>query len=129
MQKEFIVDENNLDQVCKYIFSIWNKESILLLKGEIGAGKTTLVKQIGKELGIKEVITSPTFTIMKKYPNLIHIDAYRISGSIEDLEDEFDNNYVIIEWPEKIQYNFINPIEVNIQIENNKRRYIISNER
>ncbi len=79
--------------------------SILLLNGDLGAGKTTFVQGFGKALGIKTPITSPTFTIMKKYPisanhELVHVDAYRLENSVfMELEDEITpNNIVIIEW-------------------------------
>ncbi|WKZ26288.1 MAG: tRNA (adenosine(37)-N6)-threonylcarbamoyltransferase complex ATPase subunit type 1 TsaE [Candidatus Paceibacterota bacterium] len=88
---------------------------IICLSGELGAGKTTLVKSLAKALGIKEHITSPTFVILKRYKintpsfkNLIHIDAYRLKSGSEllslgwqDIVSEQDN-LVFIEWPENV---------------------------
>jgi tRNA threonylcarbamoyladenosine biosynthesis protein TsaE len=90
---------------------------ILTLKGNLGAGKTTLVKGIAEELGITDHITSPTFTLMNIYPipepqkdirQLIHVDTYRLETT-EDLVDigieEYlgeKNTVCIVEWPEKI---------------------------
>ena len=89
---------------------------ILLLHGELGAGKTTLTKGICQGLGIKDNITSPTFTLMNVYEvsnenikQLVHIDTYRLENEqelfeigIEDyLEDK--DTVSIIEWPEKIK--------------------------
>lgn len=81
--------------------------------GELGAGKTTLVQMIGKELGIQGAMTSPTFVFRKEYEvsgraytKLVHIDAYRVEGGdAEDLGvlDEMDA-VTLIEWPEKIQH-------------------------
>ena len=90
-------------------------KSILLLKGQIGAGKTTLVKGIAEGLGIKDDITSPTFALSHHYYTakieLIHMDLYRIENadSAKELflqeEEELDlnNGIIIIEWPELVQ--------------------------
>lgn len=83
--------------------------SILTLEGELGAGKTTFTKGIGKGLGIKKVINSPTFTIVKIYQGklpLYHFDAYRLEGQDEELgfEEMFEDEGVcVIEWPIYIQ--------------------------
>ncbi|MCI9049292.1 MAG: tRNA (adenosine(37)-N6)-threonylcarbamoyltransferase complex ATPase subunit type 1 TsaE [Coprobacillus sp.] len=82
---------------------------ILTLKGDLGAGKTTFTKGIGKGLEIKKVINSPTFTIVKIYHGkmtLYHFDAYRLEGQDEELgfEEMFEDNGVcVIEWPQFIQ--------------------------
>lgn len=92
--------------------------SVVGLAGDLGAGKTTLVKEIASRFGVTEVITSPTFVIAKWYgmedsghhfKKLIHIDAYRIEDESE-LEvinfDEIckeDGVLVIVEWPERIR--------------------------
>lgn len=81
---------------------------IITLNGELGAGKTTLTKGIGAGLGVKRVINSPTFTILKSYEGrltLNHFDAYRLEGQDDDLgfEEIFDDGGVcVIEWPEFI---------------------------
>lgn len=100
------------------LLSKWGIDSatILDLKGDLGAGKTTLVQMIGDALGVKETMQSPTFVIMKSYKtknqifkNLIHIDAYRIEHIEEtrilNLEEIFNNkeNLVCIEWADKIR--------------------------
>ena len=74
--------------------------SILTLEGELGAGKTTFTKGIGKGLGIKKVINSPTFTIVKVYQGklpLYHFDAYRLEGQDEELgfEEMFEDEGVL----------------------------------
>jgi tRNA threonylcarbamoyladenosine biosynthesis protein TsaE len=90
--------------------------TILALKGDLGAGKTTLVQAIGNALGVTETITSPTFTIMKQYTTgsssfqtLVHMDAYRIDDESELRPLHFaellevPKTLVCIEWPEKIK--------------------------
>lgn len=81
------------------------KGDLIALKGDLAGGKTTFTKGIGKALEIKDVINSPTFTILKiykgKYP-LYHIDAYRLENNDYDLGiDEYeDEGVMVIEWPE-----------------------------
>ena len=63
---------------------------LILLEGDLGAGKTTFVKALGKALGVTKVINSPTFTILKSYRMddgrfLNHMDAYRMEGITQDL--------------------------------------------
>lgn len=83
--------------------------SVLTLEGELGAGKTTFTKGIGKGLGISKVINSPTFIIVKVYQGrlpLYHFDAYRLEGQNEELgfEEMFEDEGVcVIEWPIFIQ--------------------------
>lgn len=81
----------------------------LALSGELGAGKTTFTKGIGKALNIKQVINSPTFTIMKIYQGdlvLYHLDVYRIQNvnTDFDLEEYFYlGGITVIEWAENIE--------------------------
>ena len=107
----------NLEETIKFghNFSLKLKaKSIILLKGEIGAGKTSLVKGIADGLQIKENITSPTFALSHHYNSgklpLIHMDLYRIEDATsakqlfleEEEELEQNNGIMVIEWPEKI---------------------------
>ena len=107
----------NLEETIKFghNFSLELKpQSIVLLKGQIGAGKTSLVKGIAEGLQIKENITSPTFALSHHYNSgklpLIHMDLYRLeeTSSAQELfleeEEELEetNGIMVIEWPEKI---------------------------
>ncbi|MDO8492471.1 MAG: tRNA (adenosine(37)-N6)-threonylcarbamoyltransferase complex ATPase subunit type 1 TsaE [bacterium] len=90
--------------------------TVLALRGDLGSGKTAFVKSLGKALGLRDNITSPTFVIMKSYQiiehsvfnNLVHIDAYRIEekreleilGWREIIADP--KNLVVVEWPERV---------------------------
>ena len=97
---------------------------VLALIGDLGTGKTTLTKSIAKGLGIGEMITSPTFTIVSEYFSgrlpLFHFDVYRLSGEDEafeaGLEEYFDRGGIcVIEWadiiegllPENTKYIFL----------------------
>lgn len=81
---------------------------VILLAGDLGAGKTTFTKGIGRALGIKRVINSPTFTIVKEYHgnlDLYHLDLYRLDGlGLDfDLEEYFSNGGICVcEWPNNI---------------------------
>lgn len=78
---------------------------LITLSGDLGAGKTTFTKSLGKHLGVQKTINSPTFTILKIYQGkmpIYHIDAYRLEGVTQDLgfEEYFeDDGLCIIEWP------------------------------
>ena len=82
---------------------------VICLEGELGSGKTVFVKGFAKALGIDETITSPTFNLVKEYPNgelpLYHMDVYRLEGSIENVGvDEYFNKdgVSIVEWSDLI---------------------------
>lgn len=131
-----------LDEVFKNN-SIQNGAVVLILKGDLGAGKTAFTKCIGEILQIKEEITSPTFTIEKRYliPNqdygvdtLIHIDAFRLESGNEILSLDFKNdlknpkNLICFEWPEMVQDVDILPstasiIEFEFVDENTRKMY------
>ncbi|MBD2353050.1 tRNA (adenosine(37)-N6)-threonylcarbamoyltransferase complex ATPase subunit type 1 TsaE [Tolypothrix sp. FACHB-123] len=90
--------------------------SVILLEGDLGAGKTTLVQGIGKGLGMSEPIVSPTFTIVNEYTEgrlpLYHLDLYRLEPQeVADLNletywegFEVTPGIVAIEWPERMPY-------------------------
>lgn len=82
---------------------------VICLDGELGSGKTVFVKGFAKALGIKDTITSPTFSLVKEYFDgempLFHMDVYRLEDSNENfgLDDYLNQEGVcIIEWPEMI---------------------------
>jgi tRNA threonylcarbamoyladenosine biosynthesis protein TsaE len=92
-----------------------NRASVVGLSGELGAGKTTFVQTLAKELGIGETVQSPTYVLMKSYAisshyytRLVHIDAYRLSNANEFAAlkpEQFLNDphvLVCVEWPEKV---------------------------
>ena len=81
---------------------------LLLLTGELGAGKTTFTQGLGRGLGVRPGIISPTFVLMRIHPSLadgpdlVHVDAYRLSSSGEiddiDLENTMDTSVTVVEW-------------------------------
>ena len=95
---------------------------LVLLNGDLGAGKTTLSQFIGKALGVKRNINSPTFNIIKSYQGsnlrLHHMDCYRLEDSEEDLgfNEYFEDEAVIlIEWSQFIS-EFLPPSSLSINI-------------
>lgn len=81
---------------------------LVLLNGELGAGKTTLTRGIGDALGVRGPITSPTFVLARTHPRvadpaaapLVHVDAYRLGSATEldDLDIDFEASIVVVEW-------------------------------
>ena len=109
MLKIITNDYNETIEVGYKIGSLLEKGDVLLLAGDLGAGKTTFTKGIGKALGIKRTINSPTFTIVKEYNGLLdlyHLDLYRLDGlgNDFDLEDYFSKDGVVVcEWPNNVK--------------------------
>lgn len=99
---------------------------VVLLDGDLGAGKTTLTKGIAQALGIKRYIKSPTYTIIHEYNDgkmpLFHMDAYRLEdGGAEDLgfEDYFNGDGItVVEWSEYIQ-DFLPDEFLTVHLERN----------
>lgn len=93
-------------EVGKKIGALLNPGDVCLLIGDLSAGKTTITKGIGMALGVKKVINSPTFTIVKGYKGdncpFYHLDLYRLDGVNNDfdLEEYMEGDGIcVIEWP------------------------------
>lgn len=112
--------------------------TVITLTGDLGAGKTALVKEIAKRLDITESITSPTFVVMKQYDTddtkwsqLIHMDGYRIE-SLSEVEPlrlgelvADKKNLICIEWPKHIEPTLpLIRIDVTLKLETNDTRTI-----
>ena len=109
-----------------------SKGDTICLKGDLAGGKTTFTKGIGKALNIKQVINSPTFTILKIYNGdlpLYHIDAYRLENSHYDLGmDELDDGVMVVEWPEYYKdYLPQEYLEINFTYIDDNTREIVFN--
>ena len=103
---------SQLDEVAKQIIAE-SKSKVLLFYGEMGNGKTTLIKALCNVLGVSDPVTSPTFSIVNEYLGtqntlLYHFDCYRIEEEEEILDIGFDQylengDWIFIEWPQKIE--------------------------
>lgn len=104
----FIKSEDEMLNVGQKLAKILASGDILYLSGELGAGKTTLVRGIARGLGYQGRVNSPTFTLMNIYnsdPPLYHLDFYRLEdGNLDDLGlDDYwqDEGIIAIEWPQR----------------------------
>lgn len=146
MVEAFELKEDNLEElaggVLECVLSLdRNKATVILLEGDLGAGKTTFTKAFAEKLGITEMVKSPTFILKKEYASphaqikkLVHVDAYRFNDHREArvlrLDEELDNKetVVMIEWPSKMNYV---KGDINISfdvIDDNTRKVAISYE-
>ena len=126
MSKKVKYSLNKIHEISQLVIDKIKTIKIVLLRGELGSGKTTLVKSVLKKMGINECVTSPTFSIVNEYDfseNIIyHLDLYRIEN-IEELdvigfEDYiYSQNICFIEWPE-IVLNNINLKYLDLEIRN-----------
>jgi tRNA threonylcarbamoyladenosine biosynthesis protein TsaE len=100
-----------LNNIAQQIFSFAANERIFLFYGEMGAGKTTLIKALCQELGVEGQTSSPTFSIVNEYADakgrVYHFDFYRLKNQTEALDMGYEEyfysgDYCFIEWPEKI---------------------------
>ncbi len=136
------IEINNLNEIesaAKQFVSVIGDKKVFAFYGLMGAGKTTFIKAVCKELGVEETITSPTFAIVNEYKSgsresIYHFDFYRINKLEEaydfGYEDYFySGNICFIEWPELVEP--ILPIDVaKVQIreyDNGKRVVEINN--
>lgn len=102
----------DLPQIAEKILSHLEL-NLVLLKGEMGAGKTTLIKHLCRALGVQDAISSPTFSLVNEYQSassecILHFDWYRLEEEDEALEIGWEDylqrgDYLFLEWPEKIR--------------------------
>ena len=103
---------SELKNVAREVIESLEGRTVVLLRGEMGAGKTTLISRIAAYLGAEDTVTSPTFALINQYEGsecrIYHFDFYRI----EEIEEVFDLGYeeyfysgdlCFVEWPEKIE--------------------------
>lgn len=116
-----------LPKIAKQLIAKAKDTKTLLFYAEMGAGKTTLIKEIIKQLGVIDNVSSPTFSLVNEYfsaknGTIYHFDFYRIEDETEALDIGIDdyfytNNWCFIEWPQNIDsYLPEDAIVVNIEI-------------
>ena len=134
MLLDCVCAEHELDEVVNTVAKALAEHKLLLLVGEVGAGKTTLVKLLAKKLGSTTIGSSPTFSLINEYPianqsTLYHLDLYRLNDAVEvydiGLEEILDSNQpTIIEWPELALDLIDTPyLQLNISHLDGKRKY------
>jgi tRNA threonylcarbamoyladenosine biosynthesis protein TsaE len=103
---------DDLPVAARRILSAFPEERVFAFYGEMGAGKTTLIKALCRELGSRDVVSSPTFALVNEYDDaqgnpIYHFDFYRIK-KIEEVFDMgfeeyvYSGNYCFLEWPERM---------------------------
>ncbi|GAB4184920.1 MAG: hypothetical protein Kow00108_22440 [Calditrichia bacterium] len=132
-------DTRDLDRLAEELADQWIAGSLVVLSGDLGAGKTTFVQSFCRALGIKAEVTSPTFTIINEYSGTVpvyHFDFYRLKHVSEvkglNIDDYlFGDGICLMEWGEKIEdilpvphyhmtITIISDNERNIKIEEHK---------
>ena len=125
VRMEFVYTYNTIHNFAKKITPLL-KYKLVFLEGDLGSGKTTLIKQFCKELGFKNQVTSPTFPLLNIYKNneknIYHADLYRLKNIDEINELGFyelveSNNWFFVEWPELL-YGVIDFPYTKIKIKN-----------
>ncbi len=121
--------------VSNQLLALASDVPVWCFRGDLGAGKTTLIKGICDQLGVQDQMSSPTFSIVNEYlskddSSIYHFDFYRVKNEAEaqeiGVEEYFySGDYCFIEWPEKIEGLLPeNRIEIMINLDNNNRREI-----
>jgi tRNA threonylcarbamoyladenosine biosynthesis protein TsaE len=106
-----ITSPEQMRELGRRLAKLLRAGDLVMLTGELGAGKTTLSRGLGEGLGVRGAVTSPTFVIARVHPSLgdgpplVHVDAYRLSGGLEEMEDldldvSLPESVIIVEWGE-----------------------------
>jgi tRNA threonylcarbamoyladenosine biosynthesis protein TsaE len=125
--------ENELDLLVNVLVDKITSNTLVLLSGDVGAGKTTLIKAICRSLGVTENISSPTFGLVHSYQSklgeIFHSDWYRIESTEElyeaGIEEGLDTGIWFIEWPELGKEVLVHRDYIHIKISgtDERRRY------
>jgi len=128
---------DDLPSVARHIIKWLGGPKVVLVDGEMGAGKTTLISAICREMDVVDEVSSPTFSLVNEYHNvkgdsIFHFDLYRIKDESEALdigiEEYFDSNqFCFVEWPDRIPS--LLPLKfsrVDIKVDDGKRIFSLS---
>ena len=136
MSKEFLLEEKEIEVIVSYLKEILeNRDCIVILRGDLASGKTTLVKHFVKAIGVSDIVNSPTFSLQVIYgENIFHYDLY--NKTLEEfislgMLEEFEKSGLhFVEWGDSKLENILNDygfdvIVLNIFKKDNKRLYKI----
>lgn len=135
--EKFIVKQIKDWEVCAKSLLDRFSAKTLCFQGDLGAGKTTFIQAICAELGIKDEVTSPTYSIIQEYGNdsiVYHMDLYRLESYDQLMEigiEEYlySDHFCLIEWPDLIldHFNDLNIVKIEIQHQNDGERIVFAN--
>ena len=112
MRTIHITSQDELPDVARAVIRSLGRRTVVAFRGEMGAGKTTLIREIAAELGAADTVTSPTFAIVNQYKagkeRIHHFDFYRIDDQREAYDFGYEEYFYsgdlcLVEWPEKIE--------------------------
>ncbi|WP_441245675.1 tRNA (adenosine(37)-N6)-threonylcarbamoyltransferase complex ATPase subunit type 1 TsaE [Kitasatospora sp. McL0602] len=116
-----------MNRLGRELAALLRPGDLVLLSGELGAGKTTLTRGLGVGLDVRGAVTSPTFVIARVHPSLsggpalVHVDAYRLGGGLDEMEDldldvSLPESVVVVEWGEgKVEQLSDDRLEIRIE--------------
>ena len=128
-------DLSHLNQAAKWFFEHVGNYTIIALYGDLGAGKTTFIQELCRQMGVTQRVTSPTFALVNEYTAsnaqiIYHFDFYRFDQPEEALDIGFEDyvssgHLCFIEWPEKIE-SYLPPdtLSLYIDVQEDKTRMI-----
>ena len=132
---EYVYDLDNINKASKLVIDNI-KTTVVRIDGKMGAGKTKIISNICMQLGVKEIITSPTFSLINTYQStngpIYHFDFYRLQNSNEALDigiEEYleSGNVCFLEWAEKIENHLpLNYDHYILKVLNDNTRRIFS---
>lgn len=134
--QEIIASEDNLREVAEAILKAYPQERVFGFYGEMGTGKTTLIKEMCNALGVQDITSSPTFAIINEYwttsgQPVYHFDFYRIDEPADATRVGFEEylysgSYCFIEWTEKVeeilQDDFVR-VDI-LRVDDSKRKFV-----
>jgi tRNA threonylcarbamoyladenosine biosynthesis protein TsaE len=134
MEIVFSLDE--IEMAAKSFLNYIDNKKVIAFHGNLGAGKTTFIKAVCKQLNVKENVSSPTFSIINQYSteknkSIFHIDLYRLNDNAEAInagveECIYSGDICFIEWPEKIVKILpVDTVEVFIELLSETKRELI----
>jgi ATPase, YjeE family len=113
---EIIYNLDEIENIAKKIVPLAHEYKIITFSGDLGAGKTTLINSICKQLGVEEIVNSPTYALIQEYEfgegNIIyHMDLYRIKNEAEAADAGIEDcllsgELCLVEWPQKVESIF-----------------------